>query len=155
MRAMKYQHLLTKDRLGALLLILLGTAIVVHGLSYSMGNLNHMGPGFFPVALGAAQMLVGGILMLTSLQEAESRRPALPDARALVCIVGAVLLFVVLGHYTGLALATFFCTFVAALADRNNSLRDAALMGLVLVLAATAIFWWALQMQIPLLTWRA
>lgn len=151
---MKYQQLLTKDRLGALLLILLGAGIVVHGLRYSLGNLNHMGPGFFPVALGAAQMLIGALLMLTSLHEDTTRRPALPDPRALVCIVAAVLLFVVLGYYTGLALATFFCTLVAALADRNNSLRDAALMGLALVVAATAIFWWALQMQIPLLTWR-
>ena len=41
------------------LLILLGLGITLKGMTYQRGDLTHMGPGFFPMALGILLILVG------------------------------------------------------------------------------------------------
>src|SRR5471032_2236713 len=57
---------MSKDHIGALLLLLMGAAVLAMGLSYKMGNLNRMGAGFIPVVLGVLMMAVGLAIGLTA-----------------------------------------------------------------------------------------
>jgi hypothetical protein len=73
--------------------------------------------------------------------------------RGWLCIVGGVGAFVLLGNYGGLVPATFVSVFIAAMGDRGNSVRDAALLALALVVAGALIFSVGLHLQLPLFAW--
>jgi len=143
---------LNRDRLGALLLILIGSGVVVQGTGYRMGTLTHMGAGFMPVVYGTLMTCIGIVLGVTAQRGPDAvRRKA--EWRGWFCIVGGVAAFVVLGHWGGLAPATFAAVFISALGDRHNSLRDAALLALLMVVAGTLIFNVGLHLQLPLFGW--
>jgi len=155
-----------RDYYGGTLMMAIGLSTAYVGSGYGVGTFSRMGPGFFPTVLGALLALVGlGIAVngrATSNAElvSDGVEPGrLPDvsprvqARGWVCIVASVIAFVVLGKYGGLLPASFGVGFIAALGDPDNRLRDAVLLSLALCVVATVVFWWALRMQFPLLTW--
>lgn len=154
---------LNKDHYGAALLILMGAGVVMEASRYSFGSLTQMGPGFIPIVLGVLLMLVGLIIGLTARSQDQSSRIGLPRAhrparaewRGWLCIVGAVVAFVLLGRHDGLAPATFASVFIAACGDRENSMKDAALLALGVTIVGTLIFSWALHLQLPLFAWGA
>jgi len=151
---MKRWRSLNKDRVSAVLLILLGVAIVAQGLAYRMGTLTRMGAGFIPVVLGALLALVGVAIGVTAERgDFGNAKDSPAEWRGWLCILGGVAAFVVLGVYGGLAPATFASVFIAAMGDRGNSVRDAALLALALVVAGALIFSYGLHLQLPLFTW--
>ena len=56
------------------------------------------------------------------------------------------------GEYCGLLAATFAVVFISALADRENTWRSALLLAGVMIAVCIVVFWWALQVQFPLVT---
>ena len=151
---MKSLRKLNKDRVSAVLLILLGAGIVVQGLSYRMGTLTRMGAGFIPVVLGVLLALVGLAIGITAEPgDFGDSKSAPTEWRGWLCIIGGVLAFVLLGVYGGLVPATFFSVFIAALGDRGNTVRDAALLAGGLVIAGALIFSYGLHLQLPLFAW--
>ena len=151
---MKRLRRFNKDRVSAALLIILGLGIVAEGLTYRMGSLTRMGAGFVPVVLGALLALVGVAIGLTAdagdFGDAKSH-PA--EWRGWLCILGGVFAFVGIGVYGGLVPATFAAVFIAALGDRGNRVRDAALLATGITIAGVLIFIYGLKMQFPLFTW--
>jgi hypothetical protein len=141
-----------KDRYGAALLILLGTAVVVAGNEYHMGSLTRMGPGFLPVVYGSLLILVGVLIGITSRGQA-GHRLARAEWRGWFCILAGVLAFVVLGRWGGLLPATFASVFISAMGDRNNKVRDAALLALAMTVAGYLIFHVGLNLQLPPFQW--
>ena len=77
----------------------------------------------------------------------------MPDIRGSVCILLGILAFLLLGHYGGLLPATFAIVFISALGDRSNRVKHALLLAVAMSVIATAVFWWALQLQMPLFQW--
>jgi hypothetical protein len=146
-----------KDRIGAILLVLLGGTIAFFGYGYGVGRFESMGAGFMPVALGILMavvgLLIGATATLSSAEgtaaDAESHGARGLDVRAWLCILGGIAAFVVLGDYGGLVPATFVGVFIAAMGDRSNSARDALLLAGALVVVALVIFSWALKLQMP------
>jgi Tripartite tricarboxylate transporter TctB family len=144
-----------QDYYGGVLMILLGLGAILQGRTYSIGSLSRMGPGFFPVALGAILALVGlAIVIRARFAEHESEGKVLPpEWRGWFCISLSIVAFVVLGKYGGLLPATFAIVFISALADRQNTILSATILALAICLIAVVVFWWALQMQFPLFGW--
>lgn len=153
-----------KDYYGGALLIVIGLAAVYAGVGYRVGELAHMGPGFFPVALGALLALTGLLIAVS----ARGEKPAagaseeavshghpggMPDIRGGVCIILGILAFLLFGEYGGLLPATFAIVFISALGDRDNTLTEALLLSLAMCFIAVVIFWWALKLQLPLFQW--
>ena len=157
---------LRKDHVGALLLIALGAAVLAMGLGYRMGSLSHMGAGFTPVVLGALLVLVGIAIGATTpigtaasapaaFDPADPAEPARrPEWRGWLCILGGVIAFVLLGEHGGLVPATFASVFIAAMGDRKNTWRGAALLALVMVVFGVATFHYGLKLQLPLFAWQ-
>jgi len=153
-----------KDYYGGTLMILVGLAAVSAGLQYRTGTLQQMGPGFFPVAIGA--LLAGvGLLIATSARtesplsetllapHGRSQNP--PDLRGAVCIVLGVIAFLLLGKYGGMVPATFSIVCISALGDRSNTFKEAVLLALLMSVVAAIVFSWALKLQLPLFAWGA
>jgi hypothetical protein len=151
---MKSLRRLKKDHVSAVILILLGLGIVAEGLTYRMGELTRMGAGFMPVVYGTLLALVGVAIGVTA-EKADfgDAKSHATEWRGWLCILGGVLSFVVVGVYGGLAPATFAAVFISAMADKGNSVRDAALLALGLVIAGALIFSYGLNLQLPLFTW--
>ena len=155
---------LTKDRLGGALLVAAGAAAVVAGAGYGMGSLREMGSGFYPVALGVLLALIGVVLFATASRDPDAHLAAAPAEtahlagpvvqwRGWLCILGGVLSFVVLGQHGGLVPASFVSVFVAALGDRDNSVRDAALLAALMTLLGVIVFHYGLHLLLPLFQW--
>jgi hypothetical protein len=155
---------LTKDRLGGALLVATGAAAVIAGRGYGLGTLREMGSGFYPVVLGVLLALIGAVLFATATRAPEAHLANAPAEtahlagpvvqwRGWLCILGGALAFVVLGQHGGLVPASFVSVFVAALGDRDNSVRDAALLALLMTVLGVAVFHYGLHMLLPLFTW--
>ena len=150
-----------KDHYGAVLLIALGAGVLVLGLGYRMGSLNHMGAGYIPVVLGVLMILVGIAIGVTAAPAAASPAIAVPghgaagrpEWRGWGCILGGVLAFVILGDHGGLVPASFASIFISALGDRQSTVKSAALLGALLTLFGVIVFHYALSLQLPLFQW--
>lgn len=145
----------SRDYYGGGLMLLVGAGAIFKGLDYQVGSLTHMGPGYFPVAVGSVLAAMGALIALGARrQTAGTVKPGRPpEWRGWLCIALANLAFVLLGHYGGLVPATFAVVFIAALGDRQNSLKSALLLALAMVAVSVIVFSWALQLQLPLFRW--
>jgi len=144
-----------RDYFAGALMIAIGVAAIIGGRHYPMGTLSRMGPGYFPVALGVILALLGlGIAATARFHVREGEDAVLPpEWRGWFLIAISIVAFVVLGKYGGLIPATFAVVFISALADRENSLLSATILGLATVAVCVVVFWWALQMTFPLFGW--
>jgi hypothetical protein len=154
-----------KDHLSALMLIALGAFALALGMTYRVGNLNRMGAGYIPMVLGVLMILVGIAVGVTSTpaSRAATRAAAAahshtspyrgPEWRGWLCIIGGVVAFVVLGQYGGLVPATFMSVFIAAMGDRNNTMKSAAILAAVLVVFGTLVFHVGLKLPLQMFRW--
>jgi hypothetical protein len=146
-----------RDYCGGGLMLLFGVSAIWAGMSYRIGTLVHMGPGFFPVALGVILALTGVAIMIGAAAAAavpgEKEENLRPEWRGWICISLSIVAFVILGHYGGLLPATFAVVFISALGDRQNTIKSALLLSIVMCALCVLIFWYALQMQFPLFRW--
>ncbi|WP_233838820.1 tripartite tricarboxylate transporter TctB family protein [Paraburkholderia sp. ZP32-5] len=156
-----------KDRLGGALMILIGAGAAQQGITYSLGTLAAPGPGLFPGALGVLLMLIGLALAVTGKRApAAARTSAATTAAAAAlepapraewrgwfCIVLSIVAFIVLGSHGGLVPASFAVAFIAALGDRDNTLLSACVLGAAMAVVSVVVFWWLLQLQLPLFQW--
>jgi hypothetical protein len=135
-------------------MVLVGGGAAAIASRYQIGTLTRMGPGYFPIVLGIALAVLGIIIAGSA---AYAPAPAAgaepgprPDWRGWICITAAALLFIGLAKYTGIVTATFACVFVAALGDRENTVKSAALLATGVMVCGVGIFYFLLHVQIPL-----
>jgi hypothetical protein len=148
----------SKDYYGGSLMIFIGLGAAIQGVTYKVGALTEMGPGFFPVALGSLLVLVG-LIILAGANGAKRAMPhggeeALPpEWKGWICISLSIVAFIVLGKYGGLIPATFAVVFISALGDRQNTYKNALILALAMVVVCVIVFSWALKLQFPLFQW--
>ena len=159
---MSQAHRFRKDYYGGALMVLTGLAAVFAGLQYHTGTLSRMGPGFFPVAVGALLAFVGVLIASSARNQPAAAQAqasghghshAAPDLRGTACIVLGTLAFLLFGVYGGMIPATFSIVFISALGDRNNNIKQAACLAVAMCVIAAVVFSWLLQIQLPLFTW--
>lgn len=148
---------LTKGHYGGILMMLVGGATLSLSLEYRVGTLRSMGPGFYPAMLGVLLIVLGGALAAVSIQEAtvarNERRKSQPEWRAWGCICASLIAFVLVGKYGGLLPASFLVVFISALGDRQNTLKSALILAVILCGISILVFAWALKIQLPLFQW--
>jgi hypothetical protein len=145
-----------RDYYAGALMIVLGLITAHEGSTYPIGTLNQMGPGYFPIALGVLLIFLGGLIAATATAGADSEEAALPHAewRGWICILGGPALFILLGRTTGMLPATFACVFVAALGDRETTLKGALILASSVTVFGVILFHYLLKLPMPVLTWN-
>jgi Tripartite tricarboxylate transporter TctB family len=139
------------------LMTLLGAGITLNATTYNTGTLMHMGPGMFPFILGITLTFVGvlifGTALVTPLGEDETILPQNKEWLGWGCILAGPVFFIVLGHYFGMAAATFSCVFVSAMGDNQATLKSSAILAAFITVPGCFLFTYVLQLPFPLFRW--
>lgn len=143
--------LTSKDFLAGLVCMLVGGMVLVVSSDYSFGTPQRMGPGFFPISLGALLVMLGGGIVLGSMRINE-QLPAL-NLRPWLVIPAAILAFALLLPRFGFAPAGLAVVILAGMADRGARIIPLALLATFLVPAVWALFALVLGVPLPFVTW--
>ncbi len=146
-----------RDYYAGALMLVIGSAVAWQGFGYNVGSLTRMGPGFFPVALGVLLAALG-IAIAAGFREASRRRHGtVVEGRTGMARVGIDL---AIGR--GVCRARQVRRFAAgdvrdrlhlgARRSRQHRAR-ALLLALAMCAVAVVVFWWLLQLRLPLFGW--
>ena len=146
-----------RDRCAGGLIILLGLAVACVAAGYPTGNLQAMGPGFFPLVLGAL-MLVLGVMIVLAGPPFEPDGDGIeglnhPEIRGWLCILGGVVAFILLAQRAGMVPGTFTCVFVAAMGDRTATWTSSAALAAAVAAGGVLLFHYGLQVQLSPFAW--
>ena len=148
-KTMKPEYLTNKDFWAGLLLIAVGTLAVAIAQDYPLGTARRMGPGYFPIALGALLVLFGIYVLVKGLRGG-GRIEAGWSLRALIVLPLALALFGFLMSRAGFVPALVVLVFASAAAGSEFKLLEIVALTVVLTALSTAVFVWGLGLPYPL-----
>jgi|SRR6476620_9001669 Tripartite tricarboxylate transporter TctB family len=140
----------SRDLWAGLLLIAIGASALAIARNYPFGNALRMGPGFFPVILGALLVLFGLAILVTGLramQPIEGRW----SLRALIALPLALVAFGALMEHGGFVPAMIVLIVGSALAGGEFKIFEVLVFSLGLTALCVAVFIWGLGLPYPLL----
>lgn len=151
---MEFLFRIKRDYYAGALMVLIGAVAINEGRNYQLGTLQKMGPGYFPMMLGALLILLG-ILIAGTASTGGGEEESLPHTewRGWACIIAGPILFVFFGRFFGLLPATFACVFVSALGDRETTLKGAAILSASVTVFGILLFSYLLKVSMPILKW--
>src|SRR5262245_28175566 len=139
-----------KDVWGGLMLIAVGAATVFIARDYPFGTALRMGPGYFPVILGALLILFGLAILAGGLRRGEQIASSW-SPRALIVLPLSLILFGVLMQYGGFVPAMLVLIVGSATASSEFRLVEVLLFAIGLTALSVAVFVWALGLPYPLI----
>lgn len=141
-----------KDFSAGLMFIAIGAVFGIGANQYPMGTAVRMGPAYFPSILGWGTVLLGIMVIIDSLVEADD--PPSPVAwRPLILVLGSVIAFAALINTGGLITATVASIIIAALGGHEFKLKEAVISAAGLSIAVWLIFDKALGLPFKLFPW--
>jgi hypothetical protein len=140
-----------RDFWAGVIYLALAAVVLWVGRNYSLGSSARMGPGYFPVALGAILALFGVVSVGRSLlRPGEAIAPF--AFRPLVLVLGSVALFGLLLDRAGVLIALPCLIVVSALASRHSRINVTSVSALVgLVAFCVIVFVKGLGVPMPLI----
>jgi len=138
--------------------IVVGIAFAWGATNYNVGDAARMGPGYFPLMLGALMALVGMAVAFKALGHSTDPEKIGKWAwRPLIYIIAANVVFGVLlaGLRTislpafGLIVAIYALTFIASMAQAEWKFRTTLLLATALAIGSYLVFVVALKLQFP------
>jgi hypothetical protein len=140
----------SKDFWSGIIFLSIGCAAVALGRDHPMGTAMRMGPAYFPTMLGLLLTLIGIAVVLRALVKPGEavgriafRKPAL--------VLGATVLFGLLLHSLGLAVALTMLVVLSAYASERFRWPVAFALAVGLAIGSSIIFVRLLGLPIPLL----
>ncbi len=141
-----------RDIVGGILLTVLGTFAAWHAYqTYDIGELNRMGPGYFPVALGSLLAVLGLLIAIPAwFRQGE---PIRVEWRTLALVAASIAIFALTLKTLGLVVATVLAVLASTLADREISWRARAMVAAGVALVTYLVFSLGLGMILPVWPW--
>lgn len=138
----------------ALVYGILGLVGLIVGLSYPLGTFSRMGPGFLPVAVSIIILGFSAVSVVRALTNGERLLPkveptAWPQAKSIVLLVLAIVLFAMTCRPLGLFPAVLLLMFTGAMASVQFKLEPKALIGLF-VFAFSFSYFFTKMLGVPL-----
>ncbi|HZN76941.1 MAG TPA: tripartite tricarboxylate transporter TctB family protein [Micromonosporaceae bacterium] len=144
------RHRSLPDVLAGGIFVLIGGAFVVGSLGYELGTPLRMGPGAFPLLVGATVAALGLAIVGKGLIAGEVVSFGAVPWRAVAVIVLAVLFFGLTVRRIGFVPASAVTAFLTTLASRRVRPLTAVAVAAGLTVASTLIFVVGLQLRLPL-----
>lgn len=144
---------LNKSEIAAALVVgTIGVFILWVGSGYSFGTARRMGPGFFPVAIGAVLTLLSVALTVEALKAPPSEESS-ASWRPLVMVVLGIASFAILIERAGMVPATLCLIVLGALGERPVRLFETLLVAAVVAAGGAFIFIYALGLPLSTIRW--
>lgn len=148
-----------KDFFAGLMFLVLGGGFAWGATSYTIGTGARMGPGYFPLLVGALLAVIGVLVMLKAMviETQDGARVGAFAWKPLFFILGANLLFGILLvglpalgiPGMGLIVAIYGLAIVASLAGEEFNFKEALILATVLAVGSYVVFVWALNLTLP------
>jgi putative tricarboxylic transport membrane protein len=139
-----------KDFWTGVIYVLFGLSAVVIARDYGMGTALRMGPGYFPMVLGALLTLIGVIALARSLVQ-----PAAPIGRfalkGLLLVLGSTLVFGLVVRRAGLAIALPVLVMTSAWASAHFRWGPSIALAAGLTVFCVLVFLRGLGVPLPVL----
>ena len=132
------------------MLIAIGGLALFIARDYPMGTMLRMGPGYFPVVLGALLVLFGLYCIATGLRSKEAITGNW-SLRGLIVLPLSLVLFGLLMEYAGFVPALMVLIVGSALAGKEFRLGEVLLLAVGLTAFSVVLFIWGLGLPYPLL----
>jgi len=149
-RAMKTPFYRTSDGQSGIFFTAFGAFVAWQAAQYPLGRAAQMGPGYFPLIIGAMLVVVGLIVMGKSIPADASKSDPL-DWRAAALVTIAILASALLLLTAGLLVAIPVLVIVSSLAAREIHWRTTILTAVFLTVMAWLVFIVGLGLRIPLI----
>jgi hypothetical protein len=137
-----------RDFWAGLLFVCIAAVFIGLASQYRFGEAHRMGPGYFPIMVGALLAILGTVVAGRALA---FDGPPLPrfNPRPLLVTLLAVVLFGLALERLGLAVAILVLVLVSAFADRDVRLLPSLVLALLLIAFSVATFVWLLGLPLP------
>jgi len=140
-----------RDIIGGLGLSAVGLFAVLYGQRYDFGDLNRMGPGYFPVVLG---LLLAGLGVLIALPAFFRRGEGVTVAwKTFGLVMASLVVFAFTLKLLGLVLASALAVLVASLADNAPGWKWRLATAAGIALVTWVVFKLGLSMVLPSWPW--
>jgi hypothetical protein len=139
-----------KDLLAGLVFIGFGLAFALVATSYEIGTALRMGPGYFPLVLGAILVVLGMAIIAKGFVAGEGAEIGPIAWRAMALIVAALLFFGATIRGLGVVPAVFVTALIAGFSGRRSGLVWPVVIAVGLTVVSVLIFVEALQLPLPL-----
>jgi hypothetical protein len=141
------------DLLAGGIFVLIGGVFVVGSLGYDRGTALRMGPGYFPLLVGAVVAGLGLAIVVKGLIAADAVTFGPVPWRAIGLIVSAVVFFGFFVRRLGFVPTCLVTSLLTTLAGERVRPLTALAVAAGLTTAATLIFIVGLQLRLPLWGW--
>jgi hypothetical protein len=146
---MRIRH--PKDFLTGVMFVFFGGTAAGMSADLTIGSAAKMGPGYFPLVLGAFLIVLGVVILLQSVIWAKGLQawPAL-QLKPLAVVLLSVVLFGQILRPLGLLLSTAGLVVLASKASHEFRWQEALLNAAVLMAIVLVVFVYFLEFQIPI-----
>ena len=127
-----------------------GAVAVVLAPSYDIGTTLRMGPGYFPLILGAIMTIIGAVLFIRGFRLAATP-PARPQLRPLAAVIIAAAVFAGIVDVAGIVATSVATLTITYFGMREGDRRELLLLCLGMTAAVCVVFVYILGM--PLYLW--
>jgi len=140
-----------QDIIGGLGLCALGVFAAVYAQEYEFGDLNRMGPGYFPVALGGILAVLGLFIAIPAFFK--RGEPVRVAWKTFVLVLGSIVVFAFTLKVLGLILATTLAVLISSSADNEMRWKGRILTALGVAAITYLVFGLGLSMVLPIWPW--
>jgi hypothetical protein len=140
----------TRDLIGGIALIAIGVFAALHARQYELGELQRMGPGYFPTALGIILAILGVFVAIPALfREGTSIKV---EWKSLVWVMISILVFAVFLNLLGMIITSVLAVIASSMASDIKWRARLILSGCIAAITYL-IFSFGLGMVIPVWPW--
>lgn len=140
-----------RDVLGGLIMIAIGLFAAIYGQRYDLGQLQRMGPGYFPVALGVILAILGVFITVPALFRPGTKMKV-EWASLIWCTLGVVAFGLLLNDF-GLMISTVAIVILTSMPGQGMTWKDRFYLSIAVAVITWAIFSFGLGMVIPVWPW--
>lgn len=138
-----------RDFWGGVMFFAVGAVAIVAAWDYPFGSTLRMGPGYFPVILGAIMMAFGLIIMFQGLRNNEKIQGNW-SLRALIILPISLVVYGILMEVAGFIPALIALIFISAVSGEEFKFKEVLLLTVILLVIAWTIFIWGLSLPYPM-----
>nr|WP_163500951.1 tripartite tricarboxylate transporter TctB family protein [Halomonas socia] len=158
----------TLDLYSGAIFTAIGLGAMITARNYPLGSIDRMGPGFFPMVLGAIIATLGIMLIVKNLegfrQARRRKHAAAPDpevdssrrvgmlraARSMLFVLGGMTFFALTIEHIGLLLSVIGLVIICSFAETGMKWRSTLLLALFMAALSAAIFRYGIGLPLQL-----